>query len=787
MKKKTAGRPFSGAFPEKLTQAVSVFREREGVLSGIRLSPAVLSAAAVLLAASLAGGVPLPAGIYPFGIAILCAARGLTLTGAAFAGAMLSTLGLREEAFFQIIAILLTLIGRLIACAVTGVFFDKKNTARRLFCESPYIRTALSAGIAAALGVSAVLRGQNLYYALFASGAGMLVQTVVTAAFIMLSSRDRAKRTAGCCAAVFCAVLFLDTLSLPFRLSLSLSYFLTVWCACAGESAAALALGVSCGAALGGNVSLALALTGGIAGMLAEYGEAPAVTAATLCGFLTTGLTGGISAIAEYVPETVFAAAVLLPLIKLKILPKSLIERALGGRDKTGTVFSANAENAAVKERCEKISRALDSLSRLLTSVGDKLRCPTEQESYRICTAARAKYCGGCRFEDLCSGDEFQCVDSFFSNMSHSLALRGKVSARLVPENLARRCYNMDAILTSVNTSAGRLAAMSPAAKRTELIASDYTAIAELLRETALSEADFEADREAAEMLRRRMRESGFDFDSAAVFGKRKRTVHMYGVNCSASAAGERDIRRCAEETLGTKFSPVEFSIDGKTLSASMHTVPSFSVRCGRFSGIGERDVASGDSTVSFENGEGMFYSLVSDGMGSGREAAMTSGLSAVFLEKLLSAGCPMKSALELLNCFVRGKDGECFTTVDLMEADLITGRARFIKSGAAPSFVLRDGRLFRLHSKTVPVGIMRALDAEAISFDLCDGDTVIMLSDGVTGNYEDCPWLYELLCEGLAREDSPSKTAKVIGEAALENTGREDDITVVVMKVTAA
>ena len=40
-----------------------------------------------------------------------------------------------------------------------------------------------------------------------------------------------------------------------------------------------------------------------------------------------------------------------------------------------------------------------------------------------------------------------------------------------------------------------------------------------------------------------------------------------------------------------------------------------------------------------------------------------------------------------MLNCFIRGSEGECFTTVDLMEADLLTGRARFIKSGAAPSF----------------------------------------------------------------------------------------------------
>ena len=151
----------------------------------------------------------------------------------------------------------------------------------------------------------------------------------------------------------------------------------------------------------------------------------------------------------------------------------------------------------------------------------------------------------------------------------------------------------------------------------------------------------------------------------------------------------DRDIRQCAEEVLGGRLSTPEFSLDGAYVSAAMHSVPMFGIKSGRYCSAGIRDETSGDSVCSFQNSEGYFYTLVSDGMGSGREAALTSGISAVFLEKLLMAGCPMKGALEMLNCFIRGSEGECFTTVDLMEADLLTGRARFIKSGAAPSFVI--------------------------------------------------------------------------------------------------
>jgi stage II sporulation protein E len=246
-------------------------------------------------------------------------------------------------------------------------------------------------------------------------------------------------------------------------------------------------------------------------------------------------------------------------------------------------------------------------------------------------------------------------------------------------------------------------------------------------------------------------------------------------------------MRLICQRVLGGNYASPEFTVDGSVVSACLYSVPSYRIECGRYSSAGEKEKFSGDTVTSFENDEGMYYTLVSDGMGSGREAALTSGISAVFIEKLIMAGATMKSALEMLNSFICGGENECFTTVDLMETDLYTGKVSFIKSGAAPSFVLRDGKVFRLHSKTVPVGIIRALDAEIISFDIKAGDKIIMMSDGVCGSYEACPWLYELLESREVAELSPVQAAKYIGKAAENATGKEDDITVAVMNVRCA
>ena len=95
----------------------------------------------------------------------------------------------------------------------------------------------------------------------------------------------------------------------------------------------------------------------------------------------------------------------------------------------------------------------------------------------------------------------------------------------------------------------------------------------------------------------------------------------------------------------------------------------------------------------------------------------------------------------------------------------------------------MRGGRLFRLQSKTVPIGIIRALDAEIISFDVEPGDIVVMLSDGVTRSFEEAPWLCEMLSEDGLTGRSPEELAGLIVRRAEEN-GSRDDITAGIVKI---
>ena len=87
-----------------------------------------------------------------------------------------------------------------------------------------------------------------------------------------------------------------------------------------------------------------------------------------------------------------------------------------------------------------------------------------------------------------------------------------------------------------------------------------------------------------------------------------------------------------------------------------------------------------------------------------------------------------------MLNRMLITKDEEVFTTVDLLEIDRMTGDARIIKAGAAPTFIYRQGECSRLRpARTAPVGIISEVRAAETKLKLKRGDYIVMTSDGIT------------------------------------------------------
>ncbi len=453
-----------------------------------------------------------------------------------------------------------------------------------------------------------------------------------------------------------------------------------------------------------------------------------------------------------------------------------------------GGVYFAEAvteknKNSAVRERLGALSEAFSVLSENFYKLSDRRRRPDALGLKRLCESAFEKNCDGCPRQEVCWGDEYASTLDAITRAAASLHKKGRVEdcdLDIFKEN----CIRTDSIVSSLNDSL--LRATEDIIKNDKLgfFASSYEDINEILRDALECDTEeYECDRDAQEKILDMLYSEGFRASGAVVYGKRCKYITVKGVGSGAAFNAKRaaNIRREIEKIVGSSLTdPVfEAAQDGGTVRLSSR--PLFRARyayghvCANSPSEPALDTSSlyvdpfrdasdgkdepcGDTSNAFITGASYFYSLISDGMGSGQEAAFISGVCSMFIEKMLSAGNRSDITVRMLNNVLRnenmGRGGECSATVDLCELDLISGTASFLKSGAAPTYIARGGTVYKVYSRTMPIGILKSTDARISKFDTQKGDIIIMMSDGCCPDSEDCPWLVEYLCEYMSRKD---------------------------------
>lgn len=707
-----------------------------------------------------------------------------------------------------------------------------KILSLHLFTENVRVRLALSGAAALFCGAWSVVLGGFEYYDLFGAVFSLFVTPVFT--YLLYAATDRHMRSSVVREIGVYFTLAALTLSLhrlggggifSFDFGMSFAMLSCVLVTSKFGIYRGLVCALACGMAIepGSIPTLAAAVLFQVAfeKLSVPLALCASCASASAYGILVGGLEGFISVF----PPSVIACAVALPLIKGKvnILPQKLF----GSEIKTARAsveLESSRESAKVyRKRLSELSQSLISASYVMQGIADRLRKPRSDELYSIVSCAFDRYCGLCRNRVRCASR----VEELKKAMSRSLAECGEVGASEVPTSVATICYNIGRIIDEINASVALKVSGMREGDFLGVAAEDMAAIGELLcRMDASLTDEFREDRELSSKLTRLLSCNNFHASGVKVLGGRRKRVYVGDIELSSTRMGGDDIRRLIEQILGGRFTQPEFSLDGAALSMRLESERLLILTSGTYSiaassvqmyckdnlnenlgadcggdeseGEGERrieitdeppaaekrgDGVSGDGIITFE-AEGRQYMILSDGMGSGREASVASGMALNLLKKYIEGGAELESALKLLNRILRSAGRECSATIDICEVDLYTSEARFIKSGAAPSFVLRGGSIFRLQSKTVPIGIIRALDAEMIKFDVEPGDTVVMVSDGAARSYDEAPWLLDMMTsdEVVMRGDERLAAMSIVSEAALR--GSKDDITCGIMRV---
>lgn len=774
----------------------------------------------------LSGILTLPFGAAPFGIALLSAMG--KQTPFLFIGLFLSTRHLPHP-FLRLSAYGLILLLRALLSFVSsgkrqGLSRQKKRSLDALlsdlFTEPLWLRVLVSILGADFLGLMILVRRDFLFYDLY----GLLLATVVAPIGVLLFSgmtlrkaSDRRGQLRSILAQVALAVMAVYAARPLILWGIPLSPALALFLSLGAVKQYGLAKGVPAAALLGLTVSPSLtplfALSALGAAILMPFSVSLAATVALIIGIAYGYELQGLGILTGLFSALLTASLLFSVMDKLflhfgeqKEESKQEAKEADATEEADATTSSpcrplTEVDMASLRldeseRRLCRLRQELQAVSEELAAYRDELAAPDGNDLVPICESAFHCCCVSCPNQGLCHGEKRRETEEEMLRLGGLLHAKGSLERADVAASLRDRCARLPDILDELNHHAALCLAATDRGRKAELFAEDYRGMSELVSGlTSSAHGELLPDGALSAALSEELTRLALPICGAAVIGKKRRTV------CLRSR--EREVLVSPSETLLTRCQKrLPFVMDTKnaTLRALSEEPPLYELRipeAERFtiryaaravSAEGEGSLC-GDSTDFFHGEDSLFYACISDGMGSGREAARTSTLSVKLLRRLLLGGGHIKGVLTLLNSLLRHKGSgslhECSATVDLLELDLLCGRARFYKCGAAPTYILREGSLVKLRSGTLPIGIMKQVDVGSIPCDVAVGDVIVMMSDGVTQGKEECPWLFDLL-QARAKHTPPEQLSDLILNDA-KKRGSADDISVAVLKIEAA
>lgn len=587
------------------------------------------------------------------------------------------------------------------------------------------------------------------------------------------------------------ALMLIFFIGLSFKgvniMGISLSYvfsvFITLICAKRFGAIRGMAVGFASSLGLSGTLSVSFALVGLASGAVFGLGSGYAVIlgGAALCAW--SSYASGLNGLLSTLPEYIVAAAAVTPI--LGKIGRPIDE---GGE----TVNSDSAEDMvgtmalAYQSRCgrglDSLEAGLREMSVILEGFGYLPEKLTAEDYRGIVMGIAECHCVGCGGSGLCSSEGIRPCIKNADNIA-SLLVRGKKIAAEDVNTDTEFCQMASAIAESINREAAIAEQELFRLKDRLGGAEEYELIAKLAEETSFrDEMERTVDDSLTLPLTEAINNCGIKNGTIRAFGKRRRRFFLAAEDPTGEALTSRRLTEEIERTAGVKLSPPQCFRKGKMAVAEYGVRRAYKVKYAVAGRPGHEKEISGDTASVFETSDDMLYTIISDGMGSGRMARETSELVARFMKSAAEIGAVKETALHILNRAIRARREECSATVDLFELDLLTGNGAFTKSGAAPSFVKRESSIFRIRSRTAPIGLMSSIDAERIKVEIKPGDHVIMLSDGIAEDGDDAPWLLLLLGEPPKKD--LNEYAEKILEEAIKNSKSNDDMTVCVLRI---
>lgn len=526
--------------------------------------------------------------------------------------------------------------------------------------------------------------------------------------------------------------------------------------------------------------TMAYAFSGLLSGVFGKHGRLIFVLSFILSGALAVVAAWNTEIYISALFETFCASVIFM------LLPASFLNHI-------GLILQAmekgSGESGLRRFVAGRVKNLSEAYGELFEIVRRNVEEPCNDENIaKIFDRAADQVCVGCKNKNLCWNADYMDTLSAMNDATQAMSKRGSLEFDDLPGFFRQKCLNLPGFVAAVNSELRALMyrrQLKVRLKEDRAVAwGQYRDTALLLGRVAdelgsINGSDPLAERRLLRYLR------SLDIDAeASVYRDGGGRLHVIIESGRLSPlTRDEDYLEKLSSVVGVRLCQPNELCEGSSRLILLQAEPlAVSVGIAALKKRGEK--VSGDKGTYFKTDSGVLCVILSDGMGTGDQAAKDSTQVVQILEKFLRSGVDPAVAMKILNSvlLLRGGDSWGYATVDLMCVDLFSGETCFYKYGAAPSYVKSGKNIRRIKGETLAAGLSACdgLAPDLVRMRLKPGCTAVIASDGVLADTED-RWLKSLMLRS-------GEDMKALASAALKEAerlyGANDDMTVVTVRV---
>jgi len=496
--------------------------------------------------------------------------------------------------------------------------------------------------------------------------------------------------------------------------------------------------------------------------------------------------------VAAYFPQTenlVSYRDILWSGMLFLLIPNGLLEPYLDRyREGTPVADRLSSQNAITIGRLDRLARSFSGLSAEIGRHKKQLENAASVSEQTLHDFVKERLCRSCSLKRTCWQEFFAETTAGLTAGMNRLTKNGTLAPKHFPDGFRKRCVKNEK-LTETLKNFFELSRLNAFWKRrlsenTNAFREQFLELSDIicqLKKNMETNRYFDAPLSAE--LYSVLGNEGYLIREASVFHSAEDQYFVkleispckYTQNCFPT------LEKIATELLGIPMTVTEGGCSRRMcrLLLTEGDLGNVEQRVQSFSR--QEGDASGDSHIISRLSRHRYLIALSDGMGTGEDAAEVSCSMVTLLDEMLRAGFSAESAFSMLNSFLIASSSAS-ATLDFAIVDLKKMTATLVKTGACPTYFKRGDEVIEVGAGSMPAGI-RSKKPYVKTVHLCDEDMLIMISDGVEDAIPKEDWVFGALSKNPSPHLSENVDflASVAYEASRDNP---DDITVLGIKI---